>query len=489
MTDRKPLPSVSPESKGLSCKSITAFVQRLRRLNMHSYMLLRDGLVLSEGYWKPFDARSGHRMYSVSKTFTSAAIGALCGEGRISLSDPVAKYFPDMLPEKPHPFILSMTIRDLLIMATPFTQPTYSPNRRDWTKSFFTTAPSHPAGTVFAYDTSGTFILDALIERVTGMPFLEYLKDKAFRKMGMSEEMWCVKSPDGYSWGGSGVICTTADLAKFAQLFLNGGEWEGEQLLPRDYIQAATSIQIDNNTSGAVNCSTDGYGYGYKVWMTRDGSWSFLGMGDQLAVVVPDKRFIFVCTADNQGNDGSRHEIYDALWEEIIGKLSDSPLPEDKEGTETLHRLNSALEPNPQSGALTSVYAEKVNGTDYKIESGMSRSKLIFKDGGGIWEHSFGDETRRIEFGIGCFREGEFPNRNYFGESIGFPKGKGYRYIASGAWTEEHKFVLRLYVIDDYFGNLTVTFSFKDDYVALRMIKTAEWFLDEYQGFTCGVIE
>ena len=89
---------------------------------MHSYMLLRDGLVLSEGYWKPFDARSGHRMYSVSKTFTSASIGALCGEGRISLSDPVAKYFPDMLPEKPHPFILSMTIRDLLIMATPFTQ-------------------------------------------------------------------------------------------------------------------------------------------------------------------------------------------------------------------------------------------------------------------------------------------------------------------------------------------------------------------------------
>ncbi|MDD4773398.1 MAG: serine hydrolase, partial [Eubacteriales bacterium] len=126
MKDRKQLPRSTPESCGISSEHILRFIDKLERyrLNMHSYIIIRHGSILSEGYWKPFCADRLHRMYSVSKTFTSAAIGLLCDEGRISLTDKIVSYFPDKLPSEILPYAADMTIRDLLIMATPYSAPT-----------------------------------------------------------------------------------------------------------------------------------------------------------------------------------------------------------------------------------------------------------------------------------------------------------------------------------------------------------------------------
>ena len=204
----------SPETVGMSSDDILAFIDELEEngLNMHSVMVIRHGKIAAEGYWKPFHRDFRHRMYSISKSFVAGAIGLLLDEGRISLSDRVCKYFPEYPEENLHPYTRETTVRDLLIMASPF-ELTYSlwgnaRNTRYWVESFFTAAPKKPAGTVFCYDTTASFILDVIAERVTGMKFMDYLYEKILYKVDFSKNVRCIQSPDGYSWGGSGVLCT-----------------------------------------------------------------------------------------------------------------------------------------------------------------------------------------------------------------------------------------------------------------------------------------
>lgn len=493
MTDKKPLPICTPEETGISSGAILRFIERLERyrLNMHSYIILRHGKMIAEGYYKPFCEGKLHRMYSVSKTFTSVAIGLLCDEGRISLTDKIVSYFPDKLPENVHPYIAGMTIYDLLIMATPFSSPTYGLQYNDWARTFFNTKPSHPAGTVFAYDTSGSFILDVIVERVTGVPYLEYMRTKMLGELGFSDDAWCIKSPEGYSWGGSGVMCTSRDLAKFAQLFLDKGHCNGHQLLSEEYIRAATSKQIDNKTTGFDDDTCHSFGYGYQIWLTRDNSYSFLGMGDQLAVCIPDRDMVFVCTADNQGYELSRTIIYNSLWDEIIDTASDGPLPENPAENEALDAKNASLEIIPLDGARESSFTEKINGITYTLDkNNMSiiKTRLIFNGDRGKWEYTNAQGDKSIEFGIGKCVIGAFPHMNYFGDTIGIQAGRMYECISSAAWVEEHKLMLRIFITDDYFGNMTAIFSFKGNEIGVYMSKTAEWFLDEYQGFAGGRI-
>ncbi len=493
MKDIKPLPFSTPEACGISSGHILRFIEKLERyrLNMHSYIILRHGKIISEGYWKPFSEDKLHRMYSISKTFTSAAIGLLCDEGKLSLTDKIVSYFPDKLPPEVHPYIADMTIRDLLIMATPYSYSTSGLQHNDWALAFFHTKPSHPAGTIFAYDTSGSYVLNVIAERITGKPFLEYMREKMLDEMGFSKDAWCVKSPEGYSWGGSGVMCTTRDLAKFAQLFLDGGRYNNRQLLSEEYVRAAVAKQIDNKTAGFDDDTCHSFGYGYQIWMTRDNSFSFLGMGDQLAVCIPEHDMVFVCTADNQGYESSRTIIYHSLWDEIINKVSANPLSENRLELELLNAKNASLEIIPLDGAKESSYTKRINGVTYILDNnpmGITKTKLIINGDRGVWEYSNAQGDKHIEFGIGKCEEGLFPHIDYFGDTIGKPAGRMYKCISSAAWVEEHKFMLRIFVTDDYFGNMTAIFSFKDNEIGVNMSKTAEWFLDEYQGFAGGHI-
>ena len=194
-----------PENLGISSQDIENFIDDINRYGfyMHSFMIMRYGKVAAEGYFAPFKKDDLHRVYSISKTFTGTAIAMLADEGRISLDDYVYKFFPDKCPENLHPYIKETKIRDLLMMSTPFYRSTYKgliPDP-DWAWTYFNTEPSHPAGTLFRYDTAGTHVLSVIVERVTGMPYLEYLRNKGLRELGFSEDAWCIKAPEGNSWG------------------------------------------------------------------------------------------------------------------------------------------------------------------------------------------------------------------------------------------------------------------------------------------------
>ncbi len=484
--------TVPPEELGFSSKWVENFINTMEKhkICLHSFMMLRHGKVGAEGYWKPFDENKFHRMYSVSKTFVSAAIGMLADEGKISLNDKIVKYFPDKLPkEKLQPYIDDTTIRDLLIMATPYSNGTYGLKYNDWAWTFFNTPTTHPSGTIFSYDTSGTYILNVIVERVTGMPFLEYMRKGLFDHIGFSKDTWCIKAPEGYSWGGSGVMATTRDLAKFALVFLNGGKYNGKQLISKDYIKAATTKQIDNNTEGMNYLWS--HGYGYQIWILDDGAFAFRGMGSQLAICFPKKDFLFVCTGDTQGNMQAERMIFETLWHEIIDKLSDE-MPADTKAYNSLIKKCSSLSLIPIPGEDKSKILESINGVTYILKDNpMQISKLTVSIDGdeGTLSYTNPRGDKKLYFGIKKYVECGFPETHYFGDTINKPANRMYRATSCAAWTEEHKLVIRTFIIDDHLGNLTITLSFKDNQIGVCMHKTAEFFLNEYQGFAGGYIE
>jgi CubicO group peptidase (beta-lactamase class C family) len=487
-------PVATPESVGISSKSIIKFLRKLEENGtmVHSVLMMRRGHAVAEGYYAPFSQNGLHRMYSVSKSFVGTAIGFLVDEGRIKLDDHICDYFKDKLPKNPHPYILDMRIRDLLMMSTTHSGTTYKKDDKDWAWTFFNTAPSHPAGTIYSYDTSASYVLGVLVERLTGKPFLEYLKDKGLREMGFSEEAWCIKAPEGNSWGGSGVMCTTRDLARLALLYLNNGKIGDKQYLSREYIQAATSRQIDNCTNGHRDYMS-GNGYGFQIRLLKDGAYAFCGMGMQLAIIVPEEDFLFVCTGDVQGTAQVYAGMFELLWNEIVEKLHPDSLPEDIASEKQLEDMLSTLHVvNPLIGENTSPTLKKINDQSYTLypnPMGINRVTLRFEDEVGVLTLEKEEGEKTITFGLTDYVQGRFPEICYYGDTIGTPKNEMYRCMAVSRWTEENKLVIRCYVIDDYFGNMTITLGFKGKELGLYMSKTAEWFLDEYQGFAGGYLE
>ncbi|MGI6201574.1 MAG: serine hydrolase domain-containing protein [Christensenellales bacterium] len=491
MSERKPIPTATPEAVGIASEHIEAFVRRLnaRKLNLHSVLVIRHGQLAAEGYWAPFTAADKHRMYSVSKSFTAIAVGKLIGEGKVSLTDPIVKFFPDKLPEQVHPYLAGSQVQDLLRMADAHLTDTYKFTDMDWIDTYFKTPPTHLAGKIFTYNTSATVTLCAMVERVTGMPFLQYLRPE-FDKLGVSEDIWCIQTPCGYSFGGSGVICTSRDLAKVALMMMNGGRVDGEQLLPADYVAAATGYQIDNRLTN--HDFEHQQGYGYQIWRTRHNGFSFYGMGSQLAVCLPERDLLLVTTGDTQDQSPDTTEILEAFWEEIYDKLADEPLPEAPEAQRRLSVLLDSLAMAPVEGARETPAAQRVSGRTYRLDDnpmGIAWARFDFAGGEGSMTYANQTGEHTLRFGFGRHIQQAFPETHYSGSRINTPLGKGYRCHGSAAWADGRALIIRIAVTDVYLGTLNINATFDGDTVTLLMTKTAEAFLNEYQGFASGRAE
>lgn len=476
-------PAPSPESLGIPSGAILNFLQRIdaERINMHGFLLARGNRIAAEGYWAPWSADRKHRMYSISKSFVALAVGLLIDEGRLTLDARVADYFPDKVPANLHPWLAASTVRDLLIMATAHSSTSYTREDPDWVWTFFNRAPSHPTGTIFSYDTAATVVLTAIVERLAGVRFLDYMRPAFLNRIGFSTDAWCVRTPEGGSWGGSGVICTLRDLAKVALTCLNGGRWGTEQLLPAGYVRAATAKQIDNSLGGND-------GYGYQIWCEKENGFSFRGMGSQYAIGFPDKDFLFACIADTQGAPAGS-PIPDVMWEELYPHLADAPLPENRTTHAALTAKIAALAVLPLPGNADAPVAGTVNGAWYTLAEnpmGITRMCLSFQGKQGTWAYTNAQGDNVLPFGIGRVLAGKFPQRNYFGAQIGVVPGRAYDCLASAAWVDAQTLNLEVAITDIYLGGLRISFAFKGEEIGVLMTKQAEWFLDEYQGFAGG---
>lgn len=471
-----------PAEAGFSQSALEKFDSTLRRaeVNLHSALMLRGEHIFYERYWAPFTAQTPHRMYSVTKSFTSAAIGCLIDEGRLSLDDRIVDFFPDKLPGEVPELLARQTIRDMLTMHTCFAGFNwFRPEVADRTAYYFAQRPVKPAGSLFDYDSNGSFILGVLVERLSGETLLNYLKRKLLDRIGGFENAQMLQTPEGSSWGDSALLCTPRALLNFARFVMNRGTWEGERLLSETYLRDATRPLRDNNLECRRNC--DRWGYGYQVWATEQNGFAFNGMGGQYAICVPERDFIFVCTGDNQMNDAVTAPIvFRAVFD-----LLDECLP------------RPAAQPDlpppqlpPAHGAPLSPFAAEIDGARFVCEAnpmGISEFRLTFpRPDEGCFEYVNAQGRKHLPFGMGRNHFGKFPQLGYSNQRGNVHDLTDFRYgcAASAGWLESRKLQLRVQIVDRYFGSLIVTFGFVEDGLAgVRMVKCAEDFLNEYEGW------
>jgi len=489
--EKKPFPTASPESLGIPSRSVSKFLNRIldHKLNLHSLIVIRRGAIAAEGYWAPFDRRRKHRMFSISKSFVSLAVGRMIDEGKMKLDDTIASFFPEKHTEDMHPWLAQATVRDMLVMADCHSGLTYWFDTYDWAAAWFDTPPDHMPGMVYSYNTSCTQVLSSIVERLSGMKFLTYLRP-VFDSLGVSEDIYCIETPDGASFGGSGVMATPRDLAKVAQLFLNGGKHAGQRLVGEEYIRQATSKQIDN-----ALCHSDGspdiehrQGYGYQVWRTRNNGFCFYGMGCQLAVCLPDKDLIVVVTADTQGTSPDTAEVLSALWETLYCDITDA-LPEDPAAWAELRQKLDNLSILTAEGADDSPTREQIDGKTFIMADnpmGLKEIRFDFAGGRGSIAYVNNRGAFELPFGIGKNIAGTFPETHYSGRRIGTPKNAGYETHVSAAWRDAHTLGVLCHITDDYLGTLRINAAFKDEFVTVLMDKRAEDFLHDYHGIASG---
>lgn len=336
--------TATPEESGIPSNAVINFINRLERekIPMHSILMMRHERLFAEAYYAPYTAKTLHRMFSCTKSFTSIAISFLADDGYIHLDDYIIDYFEEMLPEHVHPWIARMTIRDMLTMRTCHDATTYKIDLGShWVQSFFTTPPTHPPGRIFHYDTSATHTLGALVERLTKKDMLTYLKEKCLLALGFSENSYMLKDPFGISNGGSGLVATPMDLLKFGYLISHNGKLDCKQLINANYIKEAISLQT--NTCSNASCRHMAQGYGYQFWRIEHNGYACYGMGGQFMIALPDYDFICVTTADTQRIQGGSQFILDALFTEVLPFMDSTPLPGNRDKQEELLKRIKSL--------------------------------------------------------------------------------------------------------------------------------------------------
>lgn len=455
---------ISPEAAGVSSKALCRFFRQLDELSfdMHSVIMIRGGKLLLEAYYEPFKENDLHRMFSVTKSFVGLAVGCLAAEGKIELDASITSYFPEYPTS--YEYIKRTTIRNMLMMRTAHEKTTYKADLSgNWVKSFFTTEPSHMPGTVFAYDTSSSHVLGALVEKITGMTFLDYLREKFLNEIGFSKAAYCLKDPQGVSVGGSGLMAKPMDLAKTAYLVMNGGKYEGRQLIDSAFLAEATSYLSPNNIRG--NFTEEKQGYGMQFWRTRNNGFMFYGLGGQLALCLPDKDFILVTTADTMGYHGGPQEIMDIFWREVYSRIDEKS----DGGGEELDEILKSRKIKPVQGAAKGF---KGNYIFDENRMGLTKLSVTTNEKGGSIEYENNTGCHTLKFSTGGFYEGSFPHY-------------GCKCITSGAWSE-NTLTIKSRLTGEMVGAVTMELYFTEVGVTISSRKTEGTFFNEFNGIVQG---
>lgn len=321
------LPITTPEAVGIPSMAINAFLNHIAQggIELHSLMILRHGKVCAEGWWKPYQPQELHNIHSFTKTFVATAIGMLADEGRVSIDTPILEIFPEEAPVNPSENLKKMTIRHLLTMSTGHHENPDIRNEKDSVKAFLAAPVEHEPGSWFCYNSSGSHILSRIVHKITGQNFIEYLQERLFKPMGFGPIAYSLMA-DGFPGGGGCMALRTEDMARLAHLYLNLGEWNGQQLISPDWIRAATVPQCDNSNGYYTERNEDWEaGYGYQLWMNAPKhTYRFDGAWGQEAVVCPDQDMAIICTAATN----KLKELFRYIWCYLVNPVCDAPLPD-----------------------------------------------------------------------------------------------------------------------------------------------------------------
>lgn len=441
-------------------RAIMNFLDDMAGVNLHGFRLSLHGEILAEGYWAPFTPEEPHRMYSVSKSAVSLAIGILAGDGKLRLDDPIVSYFPEWVDERTHPMLREVTIRNMLMMSTCYDRAMYSPlGDRDWTRPFFFGEPTHPAGTLFHYDTSASQVMCALVEKLTGGEILSFLEARLFRPLGMDGQKAWLKDGAGTSQGGTGLLMTLRDFSLLADYCMS----DGRGLVPEDYLRDATSRLIATEERSAPE---ERYGYGYQFWQMRRG-FSMYGMGGQMGLCLPEEG-LSLCTTGNTMLSGvGVQPIYDGFFRHLAGIGS---LPSDPEDAQELSARLASLTLPPVAPARAQDAVRRIRF----IRTELPFTGLTIRPEAVVFRMADGDAA--LPYAVGGWAEGVFP-------------GTTERCITSAAWTEADRFVLRCEVKDSFICSMEMVVSFRGDRGTVRLSGALWELVPGWNGLAWGTAD
>ena len=298
-------------------------------MDIHSVMIVRDGSVIYSRWQSEGGDTVPHVLHSVSKTFTATAVGLAIADGKMALTDKVVDFFPDKLPADVSDNLKAMTIRDLLTMSCGHDQEPAARREEgtDWVQAFLAHPVVHEPGTFYLYNSLGTYMLSAIVQKVTGEKVVDYLDSRLFQPLHIDKPKW-EESPQGINAGGWGLYLKTEDLAKMGQLLLQNGEWNGKQLIPSEWVAEMSQKQVESVNPGTrmedaaakgMTKETSDWmqGYGYQMWRCRPGCFRADGARGQYIIVVPDKNAVIAITSDNADLQGELNLV----WERILPVL------------------------------------------------------------------------------------------------------------------------------------------------------------------------
>jgi CubicO group peptidase (beta-lactamase class C family)/predicted glycoside hydrolase/deacetylase ChbG (UPF0249 family) len=323
----KPLPRSDLETEKVNPKAISDYLQAVKNSgqDLHSLMILRNGKVVAEHWFGENAANKPHVLYSVSKTFTSTAIGFAIEEGLLKVTDKVSAFFPDQLPNEISPNLKAMEIAHLLTMTVGHdVDPTgvlRQQEEKNWAKAFLAFPLVHQPGTQFVYNSMATYMLSAILQQVTGERLLDYLQPRLLRPLGIVGATWD-QSPQNIDIGGWGMKVKTEDMAKLGQFYLQKGQWNGKQLIPESWFDEATIAQVPSLPAGVkkenlkVEAKDSDWmqGYGYQLWRSRHNSYRADGLNGQFILILPEKNAVIVTTA----NIPDMQAELNLIWEYLL---------------------------------------------------------------------------------------------------------------------------------------------------------------------------
>jgi len=459
--------SSAPEQQGIDSAALLKLFDEIqaKQLNIHSIVIARHGLIVTEAYWYPFQSGAKHVLYSCTKSVNSALVGVAIKQGKIdSVTHRVLDFFPDRTIANKDARKQVMTLEHLLTMSSGMDWnetgvPTSSPNNsnrqmiqsKDWVQFVLDRPMKEDPGTRFNYNSGGSHLVSAILQKTTGMNELAFAQEYLFKPLGISDVSWTV-DPNGIYRGEDGLELTPRDMAKIGYLYLKGGTWDGQQIVPADWVKASSQKHID---------TPDTKDYGYQWWVQPFGVYNAAGLGSQYIFVLSDLDTVVVFTS---GLKAAMFDVPASLVETfIMPATKPQPLPENATAAAALAaRLKAIGQPEPKPVPSPPPTVQAVSGKTYVMENnalGLRGFTLKFQDKEALFR-MLGDKALEMPVGLdNVFRTTRIESRGDV--------------ALRGFWQNDKTFVIQQQFLDEA-DRLEYAFTFDKDTVDVRLT----WFME-----------
>lgn len=438
------LPRSTPEEQGISSTAILRFLDAVANSGQefHSLMILRHGSVVAEGWWAPYSAEHRQQLYSASKSFTSTAIGFAVSEGYLSVDDPVIKFFPDLLPDEISDNLANLKVKNLLSMSVGHAKDSIltleaSLEGIPWEKTFLSIPVDFEPGSHFLYNSGASFMLSAIVKRVTGYTAHEYLHPRLYEPLNIADATW-TENFEGINMGASHLRMKTENLAKFGQLYLQKGKWNGKQEISEKWVAEASSKQVENGH----NDSSWGFGYGYQFWLNPPGGFRADGAFGQFSMIFPEQDAVVAITSESINTKTAMQMVWDILVPAMECGTLPPAVAEQKQLMTNLEELKYIP---PQMNRSSNV-AARISGREFILNDNPFRAKSVsFEFNGDTCLFRLKEDGKpdiKITHGINSWiREGNYkprPHSLFSLRRIDFDS----IVAASATWKDENTLVL-----------------------------------------------